>query len=439
MRLVVALAVAVVVLGWAAVRDADPSGRLNVQPVTAPTPAEVESGLVTDPASEIASGPLRVLPVLPGHWTAVGAPIPGGAAPAVWSPTTEGGGELIVVAGQGGAPRKVSAFDPRTGRWRSLPPPPGETAFGAGHVLVWTGHELVVWGRWEPTRMQPHGSALDPTTNVWRELPTAPIEDLGPAPVAVWTGTEVIIWGPTLERVFRPGVRPAGVAYDPLSDAWRRLPDPPVRGVVRAGGIWTPAGLVVWGSARDAGTRSGGTTQPFALRYEPLSNHWTLLSPPPLAHAEHAAAIDTGQAVVLWGQPLLSQRGGPPAAAELPHGERRWRGLPPLPSGPWPATATNVGATAAWTGGRLLSATGQPPLIPLALDQPGPDGRWLRLGDWSQPARTNATAVWTGQELLVWGGFLTEGTPAGELLTWTPATDAPAQETAPGPRRLPSP
>jgi hypothetical protein len=51
----------------------------------------------------------------------------------------------------------------------------------------------------------------------------------------VWSGTS----GPSTES--------DGAAYDPWSDEWTPLPEPPISGRVQSGGVVLGDGLFVWG------------------------------------------------------------------------------------------------------------------------------------------------------------------------------------------------
>ena len=77
----------------------------------------------------------------------------------------------------------------------------------------------------------------------------------------------------------------------------------------------------------------------------------------------------------------------------------RWRSLPAMESGA-------LQAAAVWTGKRVLLFAADR----LVDDDPEID-RWSLLPSAPLERRDDAAAVWTGHELLVWGGVI--GTPAG--------------------------
>ena len=101
-----------------------------------------------------------------------------------------------------------------------LPPAPigARTAFS-----VWTGRELVVWGSRERAARRIDGAAYDPITNAWRSIPDGPTSITDGS--AVWTGDEMIVFGAALDGNNHADTPTAiAAAYDPEADAWRELP-----------------------------------------------------------------------------------------------------------------------------------------------------------------------------------------------------------------------
>jgi hypothetical protein len=97
---------------------------------------------------------------------------------------------------------------------------------------VWTGTELLVWGGSDPAVLA-DGAAYDPTTNTWRTIAPSPLSARARA-TAVWTGHEMLVWGgsPTASGV--SGLLD-GAAYDPGTDTWRSIAPAPT-GTDRAWG-----------------------------------------------------------------------------------------------------------------------------------------------------------------------------------------------------------
>jgi len=272
-------------------------------------------------------------------------------------------GRELLVLGRVGDALVVAAYDPSTGTWTRLGPPPdprGRSPF----LAVWTGKEMLVW---RPGTL----AAFDPATRVWRRLASPP-GGLAPA-VAVWTGRELIGWTGNGAAAYRPG-----------TDSWRSLPQAPIRGEPSSAGAWTGRELVVVSGARSAA-------------YDPATNSWRRLMPLPEARARATAVWDGHELLVVGG------RNAPADGFAFDPAANRWRRLAPMDMG-------RAGAAVVWTGKRLLlwgGKTGKPGrfVIPphgLAYD-PLAD-RWSPLPQAPLRGRLEPVGAWTGRSLLVWGG-----------------------------------
>jgi hypothetical protein len=118
------------------------------------------------------------------------------------------------------------AYNPVSNRWRRLP---AMDTGRIGHTAVWTGRQLLVWGgrtRTAGSWTAPvHGLAYDRASNRWSPLPRSPLPR-SPLPrsplrgrvghIAVWTGTQMLVWGGTPARESDLGKPVAdGAAYTP--------------------------------------------------------------------------------------------------------------------------------------------------------------------------------------------------------------------------------
>lgn len=172
------------------------------------------------------------------------APLTGRKANGAWT-----GDELIIVGGadaDGHVFADGAAYNPVTRSWRRLPPMP-EPRFGA--TVVWDGTEVLVVGgagAFETPQCSPcdDGFAYNPSTNHWRRLPRMKSPRWGH--VAVWTGTQLLVWGGETDD-HRGTVPPHGATYDPATNRWSALAISPLRGRVRATAVWTGTSMIVWG------------------------------------------------------------------------------------------------------------------------------------------------------------------------------------------------
>ena len=207
------------------------------------------------------------------------------------------GGELVV---WGGWTRDQqvhadgAAYDPRTGRWRPVPPAPQAQAFTVNddRAAVWTGRELLLWGGYTPVTgaradgaMRPgDGLAYDPAAGRWRRLLPPPGVPLERAHAAGWTGTELLVvdagtWPPFADRL-------RGAAYDPAADRWRRLaPSPRLdRGeLLERTVLWAGTRLLVWSFLDRPGPAAAAPGEPDTVdlwAYDPAADRWTVLASP---------------------------------------------------------------------------------------------------------------------------------------------------------------
>ncbi len=305
---------------------------------------------------------------------------------AVWT-----GKEMIVFGGgaEGNYRDDHGAYDPARDKWRLLSkngaPPPRWA-----HAGFWIGNEMLIWGGRSQFDLNTHkndGARYNPVSDSWR-----PISSVGaPAPrsqmVSVWTGSEMLVWSGLGMRGI---ILTDGARYNPATDRWT-----PMAQINAPGGrfesayVWTGTELIVWGGMgpNRQNTIAGGPTIANGARYNPKSNTWrsiaTAGAPPPTCSM---VAVWSGQEMLLWaGEEVVGQG----------YNVRNtgWRYNP---------------VTDTW---KLMSTRGAP------------------------PASGHLLALWSGSEMLVWGGrsegnrILNSGglyNPVTDSWTLTSMTGAPS-------------
>jgi N-acetylneuraminic acid mutarotase len=271
----------------------------------------------------------------------------------------------------------AAAYDPKANTWRRLAAPFSAQGYPGNWNAVWTGKEMIVLGD--------VNQAFDPERNRWRRVPPAPT---GRAGIAVWTGKELVEWGGGCCG----DVSDDGAAYDPSANTWRKLPPAPVSGQQSPVGAWTGEELVIFPGRDPDGKSVGGAA------YDPAKNSWRAVGRNPQP-ASGATAIWDGHEVLVvegWRASGLST-----ATLAYDPATNGWHRLAP--------TSGRVGAAVAWTGSRFLvwgGKTGPGATLALRHGQSyEPIGnRWSPLPQSPLPGRVDPTAVWTGRELIVWGG-----------------------------------
>lgn len=284
-----------------------------------------------------------------------------------------------------------AAYNPTTRTWRRLPPAPGVIQnVEGGHHAVWTGTEMLTWGMLN--------AAYNPATDRWR-----PIGRVGPAgpSVVVWTGLQVVTWGGGCCG----GYSADGAAYPPATDSSQPLPASPLAGR-HTTGVWTGREMIVVGGEGDAtGTPGGYTVFADAAAYNPATQRWRRLPPMPAPRAGATATWTGAEVLVVGGRHEVGGR-----SVEYADGvaynpaTNRWRRLPGM------STSRFLHA-AVWTGSRLLVTGGvtmrgnERTAPPRGQAYDPTTDRWSALPISPLRARYSQVAVWTGSQLLVWGGY----------------------------------
>ena len=366
-------------------------------------------------------------------WTAV--PTTGASSAryqhtAVWT-----GSEMIVwggyyyYSGSGYYFNDGGRYNPTANSWAALPTN-GVPAARAYNTLVWTGSEMIVWGGYNGSSYFSDGGRYDPTANSWTAVPTNGAPTARDDHTAVWTGTEMIVWGGISNTTYYGD----GGRYDPAANSWTAVPTtgaPSTRSLHTA--VWTGSEMIVWGGYRITYCLNDGG------RYNPAANGWTAVPavPAPAARTEHTA-VWTGSEMIVWGGGYI----GSSSWVYLNNGGRynpaanSWTALPTTG-----APTARQDHTAVWTGSDMIVWGGWQGLSQEFNDggryNPASNG-WTAVPTSGAPAaREYHTAVWTGSEMIVWGGYTgrSSGTyfndggrynPAANSWTALPTTSAPA-------------
>jgi len=331
-------------------------------------------------------------------WTATttaNAPVGRDGHTAVWT-----GSEMIVWGGFGrlvGYSNTGGRYNPSTDSWVATSLTNAPTARD-GHTAVWTGSEMIVWGgeAGNATCCQYFntGGRYNPSTNTWTATSTTNAPAARFSHTAIWTGSEMIVWGGVIENPNPPFVTNTGGRYNPSTDTWTVTSTtnvPTARSLPTA--VWTGSEMIVWGGFGHGYYNSGG-------RYNPSTDSWIATSRTKAPLVFNHTAVWTGSEMVIWGRNYAGSTGG--------------RYNPETDS--WAVTgAVNAptareGHTAIWTGSEMIVWGGSRTSDYHYLKS---GGRYDPVNDsWTATSTANAptaryrhTAVWTGTEMIVWGGY----------------------------------
>lgn len=264
--------------------------------------------------------------------------------------------QYLVWSGEAGSEAAVRAdgfmVDLDTGEVRPIPAAPIEPRSGA--TGVWTGEELIVCcgtgqldGYGADTRS---AAAWDPATDEWRVLADPPEAVARSYPASVWTGEVMVV-------VATGG---GAATYDPATDAWQAM-EGPVRGRSPQA-AWTGEQVVVWDSVYGDGVYP--ETDDEADRgwaWTPGGEGWERLpSLPPDHRTQLGSMAWTGSEVVVWGQSTSDETSG--VGARWRPGDQAWR---PLASWPHDPVEDPYNGT---PGSQELAATGDGRVLIVGLD-----------------------------------------------------------------------
>lgn len=335
-----------------------------------------------------------------GTWNEMAeAPISARAYPvSAWT-----GEEALFWAGssldRGFAYTDAVAYDPDAGVWRTTSVP------GWGHPglrgTTFDGELFAV--------AKGGGARFDFETGQWTSLPEVDDSMFFTAVVA----GEDAVWGlgPTLgDLEGQPDL--AIVRYDADGDVWRPAPlfpgtedtasvidsirdiDVPV--------VWTGDDIVVWD--RETG-----------LAFDPDEQTWTVLpelAPPSGGEIASSRAVPDADGLTVVAE-IVDDGVTTTGIAHLSQGQWSWKavGIPPVD-----LDTSTVAAADSWI---VLLPAGNPPITVHMRS-----GAWDEHPDAPTHGAQGPGTVWTGTQLIVWGGLHqdTTSSSAGTHMTWTPPT-----------------
>lgn len=385
---------------------------------TDPSPAETATGGRYNPAT--------------GTWTATtmnGAPQArffGGGIATIWT------GNAMFIYGGWDYPYELNTtalyypeggpvLPPHEDSWETLPDGPGGRAY---HTTVLAGDEVIVWGGGVDGSFLNNGGSFDLSERRWRPVSMRDAPSGRWFHGAVWTGREMIIWGGRA-NFFAANHSTDGGRYDPRSDRWRSMSQvnaPSPRSQFAT--IWTGTEMIVWGGAGDGFTElaDGGS-------YNPERDTWTRLAPSPLAARMEPSAVWTGSELILFGGLNIDNQWstfGDGARYNPQTGQ--WRLLNPVG-----APSTRTVHTAVWTGNEMLIWGGRLPdntMIPEGASYDPASDSWTPIPTAGAPEpRAGHAGVWSGSEMIIWGGWNSANRPLDTggrynpiSKTWLPTT-----------------
>ena len=348
---------------------------------------------------------------------------------AVWT-----GADLIVFGGEG----MGASFDDGArycfveNTWAALPQA-GAPSSRTGHAAVWTGKEMIIWGGFGGSLGNDinhnDGARYNPASNTWkpvsnRNAPAARFDF-----PAVWTGREMLVWGgyTNSHSRYQGGHADAhlntGGRYDPSADSWKSITThgaPSKRYALPM--VWTGKEMIVWGGANATKVLNDGG------RYNPVRDSWRPISTDgaPSPRASHVAAW-TGKEVIVWGGAAREPQTG---ADYYENGARynpetdTWRPISTVG-----APKGRVIPLAVWSGTEMIVWGGVNDAQASGLNDSGryvgsgaryspASDTWTEMTESGAPPPRLTGGAWTGEGLLTFGGY--NGTHLNDTWYYSP-------------------
>lgn len=303
---------------------------------------------------------------------------------------------LVLSLENGGDTVAGEVLDLEAGTAEQIAPSP--LAWRAFAMVGWTGDEIVVAGGSNGPGIDVSGAAYNPETDSWRLISDPPgfvagLSDNQAIGPGAWTGAELISWQ-------------SGLAYNPVTDSWREIAPSPLTPRMDEAVTATNGLLLVWGGCDSESVPNCDDVLQGALAdgaiYDPMTDTWTMLPDGPLDGGAGSVAIAT-----TWGDRVIVVVPHPVSAdaattAAIDPMRLEWTELPELP-----LEAGGRAAALTWTGSEVVIWGGytdsymEQTDIGFLLDPEAT--RWQPL-ERGGGARRGHSMVWTTRGLLIAGG-----------------------------------
>lgn len=216
------------------------------------------------------------------------------------------------------------------------------------------------------------------------------------ATTAVWSGSEAIFWGGV------NNITPynTGSRYNPVTNTWSATTTtgaPQARSYHAA--VWSGSEMIVWGGSTISSALSNGG------RYNPITNSWT--ATPVGAGCPSArvpgTAVWTGTEMIIWGGSSYNFSTYYNTGARYNPSTNAWTTMSTTG-----APSARDSHSAIWTGTEFIvwgGWNGSASLGNGARYNPATNS-WTAMSTTGAPsARDMHSTVWTGTKMIVWGGF----------------------------------
>ncbi len=269
-------------------------------------------------------------------------------------------------------------------------------------IAVWTGSAMIIWGgasdagNGSPLNT---GAIFNAATGTWTAISTANAPSARTYAAAIWTGTKMVVWGGWNGGTYLN----TGGVFDPGTNTWRptTMTDAP-EGRYAHTAVWTGSKMVVWGGIGAGHLNTGGVYDPALDKWDPIT---TAGAPSP--RRDHVAVWANDQMLIFGGfgyddvTLLDSQYLGGIHSYNV--GTGTWT---PLSTASQPSPRR--GHTAVWTGSDMVVWGGEGPGMAYLADGVKyslQQNAWTPMNGPFPTGRSFHTAVWINNRMIIWGGY----------------------------------
>lgn len=276
-------------------------------------------------------------------------------------------------------------------------------------AAVWTGTAMIVWGGAGDPGAMGDGASYDPVAQQWTPLPASPL-GARRAHSTVWSGDRMLVFGGQGlgEGCRRLCALGDGAAFDPATGIWTPIPAAPIAPRFGHSAVFVRGRMVVWGGAAEGGAALGD-----GASYDVATGIWTVLPPAPIAPRLGHRTVATADRMLVWSGSNEADEGGRYLAdgAVYRVDTNSWAAMAPAPA----RLGARDTAAGVWTGEELLvwGGYGRSDQCTPCLHADGAaydvaTDTWAPIAGSPLSGRGGHRAVWTGRDMVVWGGFDTE-------------------------------
>ncbi len=370
-----------------------------------------------------------------GVWTVMNtnnAPAPRYGHTAVWTGT-----EMVIWGGDGF--NNGARYSPVTDTWTALPTA-GAPSARHWHFAVWTGTEMIIWGGLSGQDPLNSGARYNPANNTWSAMTMVGAPSFHEGATAVWVANYFVVWGGRTNIDFVSISVSRGGRYNPANNTWlpitqNNAPGPRSEHAT----VSTGTDMIIFGGQHEyyygcdplVANCSGWSWYSESLddgaRYNPATDVWTAwLTPPPntLPRAGAQAVWIGSEMIIFGGYWYLYDGYYGEGDIDYFYDGLRYRAS----NHAWGTVATHTapykrdGFIVTWGGSKAFFWGGDSSVGDLydPTNQTWTVTTSAPSGDTTE--RTEATTIWTGKEVIVWGGANREGVLLRSGLSYNPAT-----------------